>query len=54
MRSGFQKRKTCAPEQSGWEDSVHGHNGRPQEDTLHGQTFATTNHYDSIPTEIRI
>ena len=29
----FQKRKTGAPEQSGWEDSVHGHNGRPQKDT---------------------
>ena len=33
MRSGFQKRKTGAPEQSGWEGSAHGHNGRPQKDT---------------------
>ncbi|KAH3719973.1 hypothetical protein DPMN_062859 [Dreissena polymorpha] len=47
MRSGFQKRKTGAPEQSGWGDSVHGHNGRPKKDTLHGKTFGTTNHYYS-------
>ena len=34
-------------EQSGWEASVHGHDGKQQSDIKHGLTFGNTSHYDS-------